>query len=174
MDRVSFPQIQADGCITAIRSQSGLLMMHHGVGGLNKKTPKKLWYCVACSGLQINWEHELKVNIYRQPLKEATEESNSLRTWDTFSCSEEEEKKTTRKCCGPKTWWEDALHVWLPELPDSGDQEWNPLWPPLSPTLLSPLCRENRREGRSQVILWIISLMPGENEWDRKREGWMC
>lgn len=90
-------------------------MMHHG--GLNKKKPqKKLWYFVACSGLQINSAHELKVSVYRQPLKESTEEFNGLRTWDTFSCSEEEEKENTRKCCGAKTWQVDALHVWLPEI----------------------------------------------------------
>lgn len=71
-------------------------MMHHG-GGLNKKKPKKLWYFVACSGLQINSAHKLKVSVYRQPLKESTEESNSLWTWDTFSCSEEEEKKTHKE-----------------------------------------------------------------------------
>lgn len=99
VDRVSFPQIQADGRVNAIRSQSGLLMMPHGEGGLNKKTPKKLWYFVACSGLQINSAHELKVSVYRKPLKESTEESN--RTWEAFSCSEEEEKNS-RKCCGAK------------------------------------------------------------------------
>lgn len=77
-------------------------MMHHRVGGLNIKNPKKLWYFVACSGLQINSAHELKASVYRQPLKESTEESNSLRTWDTFSCSEEEEKKTEGSVVGQK------------------------------------------------------------------------
>lgn len=71
---------------------------------------------------------------------------------------------------------EDTLLVWLSEFTSF---RWNT--PPSPPESFLPHhSRENRRGGgggkrrRSQVILWIISLMPGENEWDRKREGWMC
>lgn len=73
---------------------------------------------------------------------------------------------------GENCYAEEETLLWLPELPARGDQDWNSLR--LVFFFLFLIVEEKEKGGatrRPQVTFWIISLMPGVDEWERKTEG---
>lgn len=127
---------------------------------------------MACTGLQVYSAHKLKWSIYRRlhsfcnALFKSPLNTSTVSVFWSVTPSQKKKKENTQQIGRRPTCL--TLRVYLLQVVRI---------PPSPPPFLPHRSRENGRGGerrRSQVILWIISLMPGENEWDRKREGWMC
>lgn len=128
---------------------------------------------MACTGLQVYSAHKLKWSIYRWLHSFCNALFNSPLNTSTvsvfWSVTPSQKKKKRKHPINRKTpYLFDSQ-----SLPASGGQD-TPLPPHRFYLTVVEKTGGRGERRRSQVILWIISLMPGENERDRKREGWMC